>query len=548
MVEKQTDKNKRIEENRLAGGNKLVFYPNEKLPVAISAVSIDESVPSEEDKSSRKKQLEKFVPRVHTIRFRVWTAFLIMTVVLIAVMWIVGLVFFPTGYTLLQKSGLQKAGEALRENFVSYELEGRQFKKYVDDFSRDQSCSVFIFSYDSAGKIVANYSSTIGVGLNAAGINESVETWFVGEIKEENKNYTFDSFSTEEIKYDSIVVYGTKTTVAATTYYIYISSTTPSFSLSGFSLTTVLLVLTIVLLTAGFFVAYIVSGYASNPIKKLANEVSARKEGGAGGLEASGFAEIDELKDAFDKAMTEVESNNRFRRDLLANVSHDMRTPLTMIQAYAEMIRDISGGNKEKSAKNAATIIAETVRLNSLINEVMELSKLEAGVVEINRRNFDFTEKVKEVIDRFMGLNEARGFNISADIQKGLFADGDPDNIDRVLYNLIGNAINYTGDNKKVTVVCKKVGDKIETHIIDSGKGIAKEDLPAVWDKYYRLVQDKRRVMGSGLGLSIVKTVLDLHAVEYGVISELGVGSDFYFCLPAVKSGAYALPGISEIK
>ena len=540
----KTDKKVNISEieNRLKHGNRLVFYPNEKRPKQMP-VTAD---PAEEVQTKKKKKLhssdlEPFVPGVHTMRFRIWVSFIIMTVVMLAITWIVGMFFFPAGFSSLQKVGLEGLGNDIFAEFIESESDDTSLKSKLEQISSERSCSIFIFSLEPGGR---TYSSTRGTGLEATGLSASVKEWFISAVEQENKAYTFDSFSEPLIKSDSMVVYGEKRDVDGTLYYVYISCALPSFDLSGFSITTVLLILTAVLIASGIVIAYLVSGYASKPIKELSTEVTELDEQGERKpLKPSGFTEVDDLKHAFNKAIDAVESNNRFRRDLLANVSHDMKTPLTMIQAYAEMIRDITAGNKEKTSQNANTIIAETTRLNALINEVMDLSKLEAGVVELERCSFDYTEKVDEVISRFVGLSDIKGYKISAEVEKGLFVDGDPDTIDRVLYNLIGNAINYTGDDKKVHVICKRVGDSVETHVLDTGKGIDKESMHAVWDKYYRLVQDKRRIMGSGLGLSIVKTVLDLHCVEYGVISEVGKGSDFYFCLPAVQ---VARPRVSQ--
>lgn len=533
-------------QDRLKNGNKLVFYPNEKTPQQMPVIEDAEAAEKEAKAKKRKKgpevDFEPFVPGVHTMRFRIWASFIIMTIVMLAIIWLVGIFFFPTGYSALQKVSIEKLGREVFTEFVASETDAANsisrdagFNAYVEEISRTKGCSIFIFKYKDNGDADVKYSSSTGTGLVATNLNENVKNWLRLAVDQPDTNYTFDSLSNAEIENDSIVVYCAKSEVGGVMYYVYLSVTLPSFELSEFSLTTVLLILTAILIVSGLFVAYFISGYVSKPVKQLAKEISETDEKGERNLLApSGFTEIDELKMEFNKAIESVESNNRFRRDLLANVSHDMKTPLTMIQAYAEMIRDITAGNRVKCSQNANTIIAETARLNALINEVMELSKLEAGVVDIHRRSFDYTEKVNEVIDRFVGLSEARGYKISADIDKGLFVDGDPDTIDRVLYNLIGNAINYTGDDKSVTVLVKRVRDHVETHILDTGKGIAVEDMPAVWDKYYRLAQDKRRVMGSGLGLSIVKTVLEKHRVEYGVISEIGKGSDFYFCLPII--------------
>lgn len=195
------------------------------------------------------------------------------------------------------------------------------------------------------------------------------------------------------------------------------------------------------------------------------------------------------------------------------------------------MIRDISGGNKEKSAKQAQVIIDETDRLTALINEVVELSKLESGFMQLNVSEFDLSARVAETIKRF-GIMKEKGYKLESDVQPGLLVRGDGDKIDRVVYNLIGNALNYTGADKRVIVRCRAEGGVARVEVEDTGKGMTEEELRTVWDKYYRLAQDKRRVVGSGLGLSIVKSILELHKTTFGVESEKGAGSVFWFELP----------------
>ena len=163
------------------------------------------------------------------------------------------------------------------------------------------------------------------------------------------------------------------------------------------------------------------------------------------------------------------------QKELIANVSHDFKTPLTMIKAYASMIQEISGDNPEKRAKHTQVIIDEADRLTSLVNDVLDLSKMRAGIEVLQLSVFDLSAYTQQVLDKFGYLSEKEGYTFAADIEKGLFTRADPVKIGEVLYNLIGNAVNYTGEDKKVTVSLRRDADG---NIRFFGDGYGKGDPP----------------------------------------------------------------------
>ncbi len=240
------------------------------------------------------------------------------------------------------------------------------------------------------------------------------------------------------------------------------------------------------------------------------------------------FSEIAELSEALDAARKEVSKADRVQRELIANVSHDFKTPLTMIKAYASMIREISGDDKEKRDAHAQIIIDETDRLNALVSDVLDLSRLKAGGTE-ERTVFDLSEEVRGILSRFDYLSETQGYRIEPVIEEGLTVRADRNRIGQVVYNLVGNAVNYTGEDKRVRVKLFKREEMARLEVIDSGKGIPPEEVDTIWDRYYRSERThKRPVQGSGLGLSIVKNILLQHGSPFGVISEVGKGSCFW--------------------
>ena len=281
--------------------------------------------------------------------------------------------------------------------------------------------------------------------------------------------------------------------------------------------------------------AFVASGFVAALITKPVTEVTARAKELARGNYDLRFkknyycAELTELADALEYARDEVSKADTMQKELIANVSHDFKTPLTMIKAYASMIREISGDDKKKRDANAKVIIDECDRLTLLVGDVLDLSKLRAGMNAGERTVFNLSEEVYSVTERFAYLRETENYTIETQIEDDLYANANRERIDQVLYNLIGNAVNYTGEDKRVRVKLYKKGKNARFEVIDSGKGIPPEEVDTLWDRYYRSNKThKRPVNGSGLGLSIVKNILLQHDCPFGVISEVGKGSCFW--------------------
>ena len=247
--------------------------------------------------------------------------------------------------------------------------------------------------------------------------------------------------------------------------------------------------------------------------------------------------DADELADVLDHARLEISKADIMQKELIANVSHDFKTPLTMIKAYASMIREISGDNKKKRDANAKVIIDECDRLTMLVSDLLDLSKLRAGMNSEEKRTvFNLSEEVCAVAGRFSYLSETEGYDIETQIEDGLYIRANKERIAQVFYNLIGNAVNYTGEDKRVRVKLFRKGANARFEVIDSGKGIPADEVDTIWDRYYRSgASHKRPVSGTGLGLSIVKNILLQHDCPFGVISEQGKGSCFWaeFPLPS---------------
>lgn len=244
----------------------------------------------------------------------------------------------------------------------------------------------------------------------------------------------------------------------------------------------------------------------------------------------NGIKEIDELADTLNYLESEVSKTDQYRRDLMANVSHDLKTPLTMIKAYAEMVRDITYKNKKKREENLNVIIEETDRLNLLVGDILALSKLQANSDVIDINDFDLSSLIKTIIKRYDILKETEGYKINVEIPEQALVRADENKISQVIYNLINNAINYTGEDKTVLIKVTEEKKEYLVEITDTGNGINEDEIEHIWDKYYKNEKNHRRnIVGTGLGLSIVKNILEIHDFKYGVRSVKDKGTTFYF-------------------
>lgn len=246
-----------------------------------------------------------------------------------------------------------------------------------------------------------------------------------------------------------------------------------------------------------------------------------------------GYSEYESLANALNAATESMEKAESMQRDLTANVSHDIRTPITMIRASAEMLRDMPLEG-EKREKTANVIISEADKLTLLTDDILSMSKLQSGVTEFKFEECDISEIATMTLCRFDILKTRDGVVFNSDIDKKLIVSCDKQRIEQVLYNLIANAVNYRGADNIVELSVKQTENRARVEVSDHGDGIAEEEISYIWDKYYRSAHSKRTKIGSGLGLSICKSILSAHDAKFGVVSELGKGSTFWFELELV--------------
>ena len=290
------------------------------------------------------------------------------------------------------------------------------------------------------------------------------------------------------------------------------------------------LYLAMIVILISLVLAFFLAKNISKPIIQMKNEANKLAQGDYDAkFETNSFSEINDLASTLDDATEKLSKVNDLRKDLIANVSHDIKTPLTMIKAYAEMIKDISGDDPLKRNEHLDVIIQESEYLDKLVSDMSELSKLQSGVIEINRDNVDMKECVERVVTLLSHAVEEKNVKLIVDCDDCV-AYADEIKISQVIYNFLSNALKYSDENAEITVRVKDSENAIRVEVIDNGNGISKEALPYIWDRYYKVDKNfNRSVNSTGLGLAIAKAILEAHKARYGVESELGKGSTFWF-------------------
>ena len=286
-------------------------------------------------------------------------------------------------------------------------------------------------------------------------------------------------------------------------------------------------------------IAFLLSIYLASRISKpLQNMTGTAREMGKGNynvkFEGNSYSEINRLATTLNTAAYELGMADNRQKDLIANVSHDLKTPLTMIRSYAEMIRDLSGDNPEKRNAHLKVIIEESERLAQLVNDMSTISAMQTHRMKLEKSVFDLTEITAGLLTSFDIFTEQEGYDFQLNAQKDCLVFADEARIKQVISNLTSNAIKYCGEDKVVIINIRKLSKKCRFEVLDHGPGIKPEELPHVWDRYYKTSSNYvRPTEGTGLGLSIVKEILTLHHANYGVDSKLGKGTCFWFELEA---------------
>lgn len=383
-----------------------------------------------------------------------------------------------------------------------------------------------IYSCDSLGQLCM-----LDENVDINGTNINVKKMPKDTINYLKENDAFSITTNAKITNSSMLIYGKRIQSELANYYLIINTPLEpiepyiDFILRQYS------IISIVIIAVAIIISFILANAITSPIVKMKKEANKLAEGkyDINFETKQSYTEINELATTLDDATEKLGKMDELRKDLLANVSHDIKTPLTMIKAYAEMIQDISGDDPNKRNEHIDVILKETDYLTSLVTDMQELSKMQAGYIEVNYNNFDLKETIEDVVSLLKHLIDEKKIVFSANL-KSVTVYADEIKISQVIYNFLSNAIKHTPENNEVMINMVDSEESIRVEVIDKGEGIDEELLPYIWDRYYKVDKNFARSKDStGLGLAIAKAILESHKAKYGVESKINEGSTFWF-------------------
>lgn len=486
------------------------------------------------------------------IRWKLFGFMMLFLVLLLGLLWLFQVVFFGEIYKSVRIAEIKKSADIICQ---AAESDNTEIRAVTEGIARDAEVSVLVF--DETGNIIANektFSDSVIHGMSAKSIymlynfavrdgGEKLSRFNLSgfqnirpdadfpspSVHGESEAYDKDADKTAESVIFTKVVYSER---RGRDIIVMLNTTISPVASTVRTLQRELIIISVVMVLLAALLSFVLARRISNPIVKI-NDSAKRLAVGdyAADFTAGGYREISELSSTLSYAADELSKTGALQRELISNISHDLRTPLTMIAGYAEVMRDIPG---ENTPENVQVIIDEARRLTSLVNDMLDISRIQSGTQELDITEFNLTDTVRETIGRFSKLTGQNGYKIEfvSDFEAVVMADRS--RILQVIYNFINNAITHSGADKTVLVTQKLVERdgqrRVRIEVTDHGDGISEKDLPNIWDRYYKVDKlHKRAETGSGLGLSIVKGILELHHAEYGVESTEGVGSTFWF-------------------
>lgn len=465
----------------------------------------------------------------HSLGFKLWMYFLLFSAIILCILWLLQIVFLNSFYQDMKQNEMTRMADEITSSYGD-----EDFKDTIDRLAVHNSALVFLTDTDgniiymsdehSRGENKFDFDFGKNSEILFRPLPEDYNEFLYLLNKSEDGNITYTTHS--ELLNKNTLVHGE----IVGDVVLYLSTQLEPVEGTVEILKRLLIYVTILVLIIGFFISYFIAKRLSRPISNITNSA---QELAKGNYEvqfvSKEYEEVDKLASMLNHTAKELSKVEKLRRELISNISHDLRTPLTMIKAYAEMIRDISGDKKEKRDAHLKVIVDETDRLTGLVNDILELSVIQTEEEPMEIKNVDFSDIVNKMLLRFEAIQEKDGYIFNVHVTPDQYTYADRSKMERVVYNLIGNAVNYVGDDKTVSINVIDKGSVVRFEVIDSGKGIPEEELDLIWERYYKAKTHKRSVVSNGIGLSIVKNILERHQATFGIESEVGKGSNFWF-------------------
>ncbi|MEG1527944.1 MAG: HAMP domain-containing sensor histidine kinase [Clostridia bacterium] len=488
--------------------------------------------------STKNKTKPQLKQELNGLQPRIWFYFALFSIAIIGLVWVFGAVLNGLSFKQARLAGMRDTADEIVEllpglpNSLAQvhviassscaEVDVFVMKNGEIDFTQCVlHCNPYTFSFEEIKYDISTYKKDKLNNLAVKMINDD---------KTSDSSLIFSSNHDEQllVYYRIIYLNGEQLFMSCSTPMLIRESANKIMSVQ-------LLWTTIAAFVLALIASYLLSSHLSKPIVKMSASARQLAKGKYDlRFEGNGYNEIDELAETLNYVTKELEQTENLRRDVVANVTHDLKTPLTLIKSYTEMLIDFPNAPEARKKESLDLIIKEVDRITALVNDMVSLSLSEAGTTALNIQEFDLSALTESVAEVFK-VKQEQGYVFKTQIEPSLIVNADREQIQTVLYNYISNAFAYTGEDKRVTITLKEVNGVARFDCFDTGCGLSPKDTVRIWDRFYRTSASHTRSQGTGLGLSIVRNIMQLHSAPYGVNSIEGKGSDFYFELKLVK-------------
>ena len=469
-----------------------------------------------------------------SLKFRMWAYFIIFAIVLLIIIWLLQVIFLRYYYEEMKYSSTGSIAQTIELQYQLNDFD--ELEMSIRDISNRNEMSIFIVN-DAGVFLYSPYTHSsymIDKNITSSGAPTEFFIERMQELKEKLTDNNTLSYSENFVDPDTELSTLSYVSILdeTDTDIVYLFIFSPLYPMEGTIniLANQLIYITIISIIVALLIAFFLSGRIVHPIERMTETAEELAEGRYGTLfDGGNYSEFSRLADTLTYTSLELAKAENMQKDLIANVSHDLRTPLTMVTSYAEMIKDLSGDDPEKRNEHLRVIIDEAERLNQMVIELLEFSKMQSGKEGMNYTDFSLKSTIENILQSYTGFAEKEGFKLIFISEGEGLIRADETRIQQVITNLVSNSFKYSGYDKTVEVKMLDEGDYVRCEISDHGIGIPKKDLKHIWERYYKASSNRRRTDNTGLGLSIVKEILILHNAKFGVQSALKKGSTFWF-------------------
>ena len=414
---------------------------------------------------------------------------------------------------------------------------GRNVASYIGNDDMDDLLDQVGMSNEVCVRIVSNDEDLCYTGAcTLRNLDNYTINMIAAETIENGDEKMFDDFRYQrpfDSRPEDILIFAKMLDYGDEKVMVLISSAITPLNVTISTLKSQYFIIVLIVIGMSVILALLLSRFLLKPVMQINDESKNLSKGHYDGkLIKTGSLEFDQLNDTLMHANEDILKADKARKELLGNVSHDLRTPLTMIVGYGEMMKDIP---EEMNDENIDIIIEEAKRLSTLVDDLIDISKIEDDKVVLQKKKISLNELLTSVYHQYQKYCETQGIAFELSLNEDVQVELDEKRIRQVLYNFLNNALNYNDkEQQKIVLGTEKLDDVYRVYVYDNGCGIDEKDIANVWDRYYKVDKEhKRHHIGSGIGLSLSRELLKAHGLNYGVESKKEEYSRFYFDVKA---------------